>query len=86
MFPHQNPVFISLLPQNCPNLNPCMTFSVCTDCEADCCTAANQGNYSDVFHGLTRDVVFVSSLFKGQQNNLPYFVNCKLHQDFRRQI
>ena len=25
---------------HCPSINPCMTFSVCINCEADCCTAA----------------------------------------------
>ena len=29
---------------HCHNLNPCMTFSVCTDYEADCCSAACQGS------------------------------------------
>jgi hypothetical protein len=28
----------------CPNLNPCITFSVCTNCEADYCISASQGN------------------------------------------
>ena len=66
MFPHQNPVFISLFPQKCntANLNPCITFGVCTNNEADCCTSASQGNQSDVCHDLTRGVAFVTSLSK----------------------
>jgi hypothetical protein len=50
-----------------------MTFCVCTNYEADCCTSANRGNQIDFISWLDKRCNIVSSLSTVQQNNLSYF-------------